>query len=318
LFHRFHNKLAAAKPDASFSEIQQEVWFHYQWVVLHDFLPKIVSHEVLELILPDHPDGTALFKPKLEFYKPKDDLFMPLEFSAAAYRFGHSMVRPGYRLSETVPPLPIFGSNPNGALTGFRKFPSNWAIDWNLFIDLQPRDPDDGTRTQLAFMIDTSLVNPLGDLPPSVAANPSSLALRNLERGWRMRLPTGQDVARAMGVTPLSDGDILIGKFTGNKGDIIGPIDSIDPAFKNNCPLWTYVLGETVETTVTIDTTKGAKAIKTRKLGPVGGRIVAETIIGLLSYDSQSYVSQNPLWTPWEAISGTFGLRELIKAALSL
>src|ERR1700682_1119035 len=115
----------------------------------------------------------------------------------------------------------IFASNLNGALTGFRKFPSNWAIDWNLFIDLQPRDPDDGTRTQLAFMIDTSLVNPLGDLPPSVAANPSSLALRNLERGWRMRLPSGQDVSKAMGLIPLSDDKILIGKFTGVPADIV-------------------------------------------------------------------------------------------------
>ena len=57
--------------------------------------------------------------------------------------------------------------------------------------------------------------------------------------------------------------------------------------------------------------------VKTRKLGPVGGRIVAETIVGLLSYDSQSYVSQNPRWTPSQAINNVFGLRELIMTALS-
>lgn len=316
LFHRFHNKLATASPEASFAEIQREVRFHYQWVVLNDFLPTIVSADVLRQVLPTH-SGSKLFKPQLAFYKAKQEAFMPLEFSAAAYRFGHSMVRPGYRLSETVGPLAIFAADPAKALTGFRKFPDNWAIDWNVFIDLVPRDPADTTRTQLAYKIDTSLVNPLGHLPPSVAVNPSILALRNLERGWRMRLPSGQDVARAMGLVPLDDKDILIGKFTGDAADIVGDITTIDPGFAGNCPLWTYILAETVETNVTIQTTQGGQAIKTRKLGPVGGRIVAETIVGLLAYDSQSYVSQNPRWTPSEAINGVFGLRELIASALS-
>ena len=315
LFHRFHNKLAAASPNASFTDIQREVRFHYQWVVLNDFLPTIVSADVLKLVLPSHSDS-GLFKPRLEFYQPKHEAFMPLEFSAAAYRFGHSMVRPGYRLSETIGPLAIFADDPLKALTGFRKFPDSWAIDWNLFIDLVPRDPTDTTRTQLAYKIDTSLVNPLGNLPPSVAVDPSILAQRNLERGWRMRLPSGQDVARAMGLVPLEDKDILIGKFTDNSADIVDPITSVDPAFTGNCPLWTYILAETVETDVTIQTTKGEETIKTRKLGSVGGRIVAETIVGLLAYDSQSYVSQNPLWTPSQAMNDKFGLREFIASAL--
>jgi len=183
-------------------------------------------------------------------------------------------------------------------------------------MDLAPRDPDDTTRTQLAYKIDTALVSPLGKLPPSVAVNPSVLAQRNLERGWRMRLPTGQSVARAMGVKPLADKDILIGKFTGDPADIIGSIDKINPAFKENCPLWTYVLAETVETDVTLKTTKGNKKIKTRKLGPVGGRIVMETFVGLLLGDSSSYIAQDPLWTPSLAVNGVFGLRELIATAL--
>jgi hypothetical protein len=313
LFHRLHNKLAADNPNWSFVQVQREVRFHYQWVVLNDFLPTIVSDHVLRHVFP-HPGVVA--KPNLEFYHSRDENFMPLEFSVAAYRFGHSMVRPGYRLSETIGPLSIFVADPLKALTGFREFPATWAIDWNLFIDLTPRDPDDATRTQLAYKIDTSLVNPLGHLPPSVAANPSILALRNLERGWRLRLPTGQDVARAMGIKPLDDSQILIGKFTGDPADIIGSIDKIDPAFKQNCPLWTYVLAETVESEVTIKTTKGHKHIKTRKLGPVGGRIVAETFCGLLLGDSSSFLSQDPLWRPSLAVNGVFGLRELIAAAL--
>lgn len=318
LLHRFHNKMVADNPDLDFEEVQQLVRFHYQWVVLHDFLPTIVSKAVLDQVVPNLSTGKVL-KPNLQFFRPpRSEAFMPLEFSAAAYRFGHSMVRPGYRLSETIGPLSIFNfSDPNKALTGFREFPSSWAIDWNLFIDLTPRDPDDTTRTQLAYKIDTSLVNPLGKLPESVAVNPNILALRNLQRGWRMRLPNGQDVAKAMGLVPLPDDQILIGKFTGDKADIIGSIDSIDPAFKENCPLWTYVLAETVESDVTIKTTKGDRKHTTRTLGPVGGRIVAETIVGLIAYDSSSYLSLDPLWTPTKLmVNGKFGLRELIATAL--
>jgi hypothetical protein len=328
LFHRFHNKIADDNPGWNFERVQREVRFHYQWVVLNDFLPKIVSKDVLEAVVPhvSRISNVLLHKPNLEFYHPRDEIFMPLEFSAAAYRFGHSMVRPGYQLSESIGPLAIFTfDKPLQGLTGFREFPANWAIDWNLFIDLSPRDPGNEkdpndpvnkTRLQFAYKIDTSLVNPLGNLPTSIAVNPNILAQRNLERGWRMRLPSGQDIARAMGIVPLTDDKILIGKFTGDPADILSSIDKVDKAFVQNCPLWTYILAETVETEVTIKTTKGDKKMKTRRLGPVGGRIVAETFVGILLGDSSSFLAQDPLWVPKLAANGVFGLRELIDTAL--
>jgi Animal haem peroxidase len=322
LFHRFHNKVSTDHPDWAFAKVQRTVRFHYQWIVLNDFLPTIVAPEVLSLVAPHVVNGTDVRsdQPRLEFFEWKNIPYMPLEFSAAAYRFGHSMVRPGYRLSETVQPLAIFESDPGKALTGFREFPDNWAIDWNLFSFLAPRDPDNATRTQLAYKIDTSLVNPLGNLPPSVAINPNILALRNLLRGWRMRLPSGQDVARAMGIVPLSDKDVLIGKFTGDPADKLIPITEVDPVFADNCPLWTYVLAETIKGNVTVKTTKGDRTVETRQLGKVGGRIVAETFVGLLLGDSSSYLSQDPLWTPdpkYQNAHGKFGVTELIRAALS-
>jgi hypothetical protein len=331
LFHRFHNKVAADHPTAQFADVQQEVRFHYQWVVLNDFLPTIVEHDVLHQILPHLGEGSnpALHPPQLAFYHFTNDMFMPLEFSAAAYRFGHSMVRPGYRLNDATGPFAIFrlaDLPADPGLAGFHEFPRTWAIDWGRFLDLEPRPFGDENnpgnagnpqRTQLAYRIDTSLVNPLATLPPEVAVNPPNLAERNLLRGWRMRLPSGQAVARAMGVRVLDDSEIRIGKFTGDPGDIKGNVvDQGGAAFAGNCPLWTYVLAETEEVHTKFETTDGTKTIKTRRLGKVGGRIVAETIVGIIAGDSSSFLNQNPRWKPSYAVGGKFGLRELVKVAL--
>lgn len=330
LMLRLHNRFASQLGD--FTAAQRAVRWHYQWVVLNDYLPKIVAPAVLAEILPHLASGDLVADPpKLKFYHARDEAFIPLEFSAAAFRFGHSMVRPEYQLNETLPkPHSIFaGDSDHPNLRGFHEFPSQWAIDWRFFIDLDVIDFGDGdnlpdprnrNRVQLAYKIDTSLVNPLGHLPSDIATNPHILALRNLERGWRMRLPSGQAVARAMGVVPLDDAQIKIGKFTINADDQAAqkPITDFGAVFADNCPLWTYVLAETVPTQMTIVTTQGDQQIDTRQLGEVGGRIVAETMVGLLLADSNSFIAQDPRWTPDAALmaNGKFGLRELIAAAL--
>jgi len=272
---------------------------------------------------------------------------MPLEFSAAAYRFGHSMVRPGYRLNDGNTLLPIFGeSGPPErprSLRGFMAPADDWALDWARFIDIEPRPngvilADDGTladskgtstgkdpsklqlddnkrRLQLAYRIDTSIVFPLGDLPPDVADMLiPSLAERNLVRGWRLRLPNGQAVAKAMGEVPLKE--ILIGKFQDdvdafNIDDLKDDHKKPVTAFKDNCPLWTYCLAETKDYTVTSDV-----GVKSKLLGPVGGRIVAETFAGLLMDDSQSFLGQDPRWRPTIGDGKTFGLKEFVNFAL--
>lgn len=361
LFLRFHNRLmndekaknSKESSSSRFARVQREVRFHYQWMLVNDFLPKIVSERVLRDVMPHHyvdkpKDNVRATPPKITYFDLDHEPVMPLEFSAAAYRFGHSMVRPGYRLSETAPPLkdnpfPIFSDTVDSSLTGFHEFRPNWAIDWRRFADLEPMDfgdekdpanPGNKSRLQLAYKIDTSLVNPLGQLPkrefhpPASLSGPklrlTSLAERNLMRGWRMRLPSGQAVARAMGLIPLPDDKILIGKFTDEASDksklvAINKLPGITPdAFTGNCPLWVYILAETEEITVTVETKQGPIGIKTRVLGPVGGRIVAETFIGLLLADKHSYFNQDPLWTPSKANGkGRFGLSEFIKTALS-
>jgi len=121
-----------------------------------------------------------------------------------------------------------------------------------------------------------------------------------------------------MGVRPLKDDEIKIGKFTGNNADIVGNIVQVGGnVFTGKCPLWTYVLAETEEVDIPVNTMDGEKRIKTRRLGPVGGRIVAETMVGIIAGDRNSYLNLDPLWKPQFADEhGCFGLRQLVRTAL--
>jgi hypothetical protein len=320
LFLRFHNRMVADNPDLSFADVQRLVRFHYQYVVLNDFLPHVIHSSVLQALQTDGAYDAS----KLKFYHYRNDAFMPVEFSVASYRLGHSMIRPDYRLNDKIL-LPIFPVPSQGfpeGLTGFRAMIPNWAIDWGRFIDIDIRTYD-GTpaenqkRLQFAYRIDTSLVNPLGALPPSVAVNPASLPLRNLERGFRLGLPTGQQVAKAMGVTPLPDDKVIIGKAVDNPGpgDVLGSITTISPIFAGNCPLWTYILAEAMqfEETVKIPVKEDIQ-ITTPRLGPVGGRIVAEVFLGLMFADRNSMLSQEPGWIPAEGAD--YRLKDFVAYAL--
>src|SRR5450631_2250210 len=216
LFLRFHNRVIQdAKANGEnpvFEDVQARVRRTYQYLVINDFLARIVNSSVLD----GYKSNGVYDAAKLKVFKDFKIPFMPVEFSVAAYRLGHSMVRPGYRLNDTIL-LPIFPlpaktspGFPEG-LTGFRRLISDWAIDWGRFIDIDVRDygsqadaadnlkkvtPANFKRLQFAYRLDTALVDPLKTLPPEVASDPSSLALRNLERGAEFGLPSGQTVAR--------------------------------------------------------------------------------------------------------------------------
>jgi Animal haem peroxidase len=310
LFHRFHNRTVQDHPTLSFEQIQRRVRFHYQYVVLHDFLSRIVQSTVLKDLKNERGQYE---QSKLKFFHWKNLPFMPVEFSVACYRLGHSMIRPGYRLNDDDSNLlPIFMTEDASKagfkddLSGFRAVASKRAIDWGRFIDTDVRayDGDDAKkkkRLQFAYRIDTSVVNPLAHLPASVATNPSSLAQRNLERAWRLGLPNGQHVACAMGVKPLDDKDILIGKGVDkpDAGDAPVGIDTVAPVFKNNCPLWTYILAEAMKHQEKVQIpVQEHLSITTPQLGPVGGRIVAEVFLGLLFGDNHSLLRLEPSWEP--------------------
>jgi hypothetical protein len=340
---QFHNKLVDKNPNDSFEKIQQKVRWHYQWVVVNDFLKTICGEEVVEDILPDFGKKKPIWKlkPNLSIFKWRNDPFMPIEFSAAAYRFGHSMVRPIYRLNTEL----NGGDDPNKAtpeeekgglagrffifagvqkrgLNGFDEFPEQWAIDWSLFFDVAGSIKNVGKkRVQPAYKIDSSLVNPLGFLPefskppqPLVPpftvdqlqskpadpkGDPTNLAQRNLLRGFTMGLPSGQSVALALGVDPIDDKKLQVGKAVTDDLKTNPLLTSFDGSFVENAPLWYYVLAEAQVEWAERATAKGGKGEEEPvRLGTVGGRIVAETIIGLLWGDGHSYLRQAPNWKP--------------------
>jgi Animal haem peroxidase len=280
-----------AAQDADLSNIhdqfliaRQITLWHYQWLLVNEHLPQIAGQAMVNNVLSN---GNKFYKPQA------GNAFMPIEFSAACYRFGHSMVRPSYRVNftsgsgDSTSP----SANPFFALVFDAKAPNfSGPID---------NDRDDilggylaarryvGWQTLFDFgdghmrhnkKIDTKLSSIMFDLPMQHIAppqkTPSVLAQRNLLRQLTWALPSGQQVAKAMGVPPLKPGDM-------------GGIKDVYLGFGSSTPLWYYILAEakTVSGGVT--------------LGPIAGRIVTETLIGLLRTDTSSYLSVKPNWTPF-------------------
>jgi hypothetical protein len=291
---------------ALFEETQRWVRWHYQWMVVHDFLPRVCGQNVIDAILQNEnsPTGPTI---QLEFYKPENEPFIPVEFSVAAYRFGHSMIRPFYDLNEVVQGVPIFAERPADQplpgpldhLGGFRPLPAEWTIDWSGFVSI------DGSQPQLSRRINTKLAEPLFKLPAALNKTRDPLAVLNLRRGKALRLPTAQSVAAKMatvGITPLTTQELGLGNL------------GLDPqhaaALSANTPLWYYILME------------AERRQDGKRLGELGGRIVAEVLIGILQGDPTSYLRLAPTWKPPGKVGdrpigqpGTITLADLLKFA---
>ncbi len=274
LFLRAHNALVERAlgdhpqwPAARvFEEAQRQLRWHYQWVVLHDFLPALAEGQLSQVFM-EREIGPPVINRR--FFRFRERPFVPLEFSAAFYRFGHSMVREDYAINDEHLSVGIL--HPSAAspldLSGFRPLPAELQIQWTRFF---------GPAAQRSMRIDASLTEALTSLPPDGAA----LMRLNLERGRALGLPAGRDVVRAMGFRVVSDDNLLAG------------LPALDPkdhrALLDATPLWYYVLREA-------DVRGGDPD---QHLGPAGAQIVSEVLVGLIEADPGSYLRQAPQWKP--------------------
>ena len=263
VFMRLHNKFM--DEGMTFAQARRETRYHYQWLIVNDYLPRMVGKPVVSSLIKRQ--GTSKVFGTVSTPEHPENPYMPIEYSGAAYRFGHSMIRAEYEMQDGHT-IPIFGADGFEDLRGNRPVPANLWADWNYFFDIPGLEPPDDRN--MARLIDSQISLPLFTLPTTVVAPTAkaivALAERTLIRGARLGLPCGQDVAQAMGVTPLTNAQLGLKQ----------------PGWGGKAPLWFYVLKE-------------AELInKGRKLGPVGGRIVAETILGIMALDPDSYFNAKP------------------------
>ena len=281
-FLRAHNAIVSR--GHTYHEARRILRRHYQWIVIKDFLPRICDPWIVsETIL----GGNKVFRPN------PDDLFMPFEFSVAAYRFGHSMVRTIYRYNSNFPRTTLNDLFKLTALSGDLRdtatLPERWIIDWKNFVD---------GGANRARPIDTGLSKALFDLTAFSKPMPEGrLPVRNLLRGYMLRLPTGQAVASALGMRVLTPEDIEAVARSVSVDQLTAVRDG---GFSHRTPLWYYILAE-------------AAAGTTGHLGPVGSTIVAEVLIGLIRASKDS-ILRMPGWKPTLGEKpGVFTLPDLLK-----
>jgi hypothetical protein len=284
-FLRAHNTLVVDH-GLPFAAARKLLTQHYQWIVLNDFLDRVLDPVIVKRV---RFDGPKFFNPSRRTF------FMPLEFSVAAYRFGHSKVREGYNqfnCKQGSGGLDLLFTNSRQRLT------DDWVIDWKAF--LQPEK-----RLNLPRPIDTSLTHALLELRPKQLDDEKSvnnLAVRNLLRGYILRMPTGQAVAGAMaseGILPLTREQIL--SATEHNGPLHNFLKKTD--LPERTPLWFYILAE------------AAFYSRGYHLGPVGSTIVAEVLIGILRNSTHSILAE-PDWRPTLGPTpGKFDITDLLKLA---
>lgn len=280
LFMKYHNMLIQQK-GLSFEQAQLRLSRLHQWIIVHEFLPEVVGQAIVDKFL--WYNGADKPKYKRGFYRPgdKNDPTVPIEWSVAAYRIGHTWVRLAYTTKSPAPGeapvrLQVFNAAGND-LHGGRPIPASNVIDWENFLDLPgiPRPPlpqfnvgrkNDELVSRSLFNLRAGQVFPLTDTPIVI-----SLPERNLLRGKRLALPTYQAVARRMGLTTYTNAELGI----------------TDPEMGDEAPLWYGILA--------------ASRIETggRRMGQLGGEIVADVILGLIDADENSYLNvKGQRWRP--------------------
>lgn len=284
-FLRFHNQVVDALVAAGFTgdifvEAKRLVRHHYQWAVVNDFLVRICGQTVT---------AKALASVKAPIGSP---FRMPVEFAVAAYRFGHSMIRDNYWVNFNFPNATlgqVFEFIGKSRLPVF----SNWVVDFNALFDTGIVVPVNNK----ARKIDSVLANGLESLP-GLTGMMQILAQRNLRRGLALGLPSGQGVAKFFGVSALTAAQLKQG-LPVNEAAIL---DEHNGLLLKRTPLWYYILREAMVLHAG------------ERLGPVGGRIVAETFVRILKRDATSYLNLPGGFSPSlpSATAGEFRFADLV------
>lgn len=313
-FMRFHNKVCdhlkqqGVAAGELFARAREQVTWHYQWIVLHEFLEAITGE-------PGIADRIVYQGRK--WYRFQTFPFMPIEYAVAAYRFGHSMIRevyshnavfrPGGATPATLQLLFAFTAK-SGQIVGSMLppaqppnplpqpvLPSNWVIDWRRFFDLGTPAGAPGFHMNHARHIDPYLTPALHTLPGE-SGDAAILPFRNLKRGVMMGLPSGQDIANRIGVAPLTPADI------GDRG-ADGAV-ARQHGLHAQTPLWYYILKEA-------EVRGGGE-----HLGPLGATLVAEVLVGIVQGSRAAYLSAQPAFKPTlGATPGRFTMADLIRFA---
>jgi hypothetical protein len=274
LHNRLVDRLRADEVDEAevFEEARRAATWHYQHIILREFLPSLIGAGLTAELLDQGP----------RFYRvDRDDPYIPFEFADAAYRYGHAQIRAGYQVNEHFGPCPVFPD-----LMGFGPVWAEHTVDWTLQIDVEGHPP-----AQRAKRIDSRLPGPLISLPTQVSGSApgtdyASLATRDLQRGQAVGLASGEAVARHLGVPVLGAEQLGLAEH----------------GWTAETPLWLYILKE-------------AEVLHDGdQLGPVGGRIVGDVLVGIVDADPASFRAVDPAWTPSLPArrAGAFGLADIL------
>ena len=344
-FMLFHNKIADTL-NTNFRQTQRLVIQYHQYAILTDFMPTLFGQSVVNDLLAGHH---RIYDPGPFVSRP----IMPVEFSVATYRMGHSMVRAAYSINPVISPNNknarntlfagvngAFGAvggtgtplTPVGDLHGGYPLTLDHQIDWRNFSEdlFDPSVPgaslqvfkqigSDGLHMigQSMFgqppgepLVGTGAGLPIGTATGGEAATSgsNSIAYRDLVRALFYLLPSGQDVATAMGITPIAP------------TTVIDP--TVVPGFENGTPLWFYMMYETYvqnqnsPVTNDFDNTGTANDFQNVALGPVGARINADVFLRILQLDNTGVMdgSFKPK-APIAQTPGQFSIADLLTFA---
>lgn len=328
-FLRFHNAVVdyleqkqLVTKDKLFETARVIVIKYYQAVILYDFLPKIVDNDILDQVII----WAKTNDPKLNWLEDGKDTFIPIEFSAAAFRFGHSQLQDAYEWNSIFQSPNVNGTFENlflftgmGRLGGFtdpqKRFENligSWVIDWRRFFDFSKYDIQD-VPINFSRKIDPNIADTLRQLQefilmdPSIPISQHNLATRNLMRGRSLSLPAGQEVrdqltakGKLSGKPVLEANEIASDSHKEHK-------EILETSLKGKTPLWYYILRE-------------AEVIgEGSRLGTIGSYIVAETIVKLIQRSGISIFDNkwNPQFSliPGKNPADGFEMVDLIKFA---